>query len=465
MKQPLTYVGLGALLARNSARVEFATIALVVIIGSILNPHDAIAFGEEPIPTMSAPANEEKPMPVSAVGATVPEEPNLTGNWWGARDTFSSHGITLDVSLTQFYQGVVGGGNERDFEYGGKLDYYVALDGSKAGLWPGFSITTHVETRYGEDVNTIDGMLAFGNFNMAFPKVGQTGTGVTALKLTQLLFERLLLIAGKINTLDDFRLNFTGRNGLERFMDSAVVANIINARTIPYSTYGAGFAAFVENGPEFTFLVRDPDDHATRADLDQLFAHGAVLTGSLRMPVALMGLAGTQVIGGNWSSRHYSSLDASSWINVPGQGLVAPEESASWAIYYNFDQYLWVSRSNANTWLGIFGMFGISDGNPNPIRWNATFGIGGGGLIPGRERDRFGLGYFYIRVSDELKDLLSEPPAPPGLAQHDEQGVELYYNAALASWCYLAVDLQIAQPSTKRFDTTLLFGTRLKIDF
>jgi hypothetical protein len=30
------------------------------------------------------------------------------------------------------------------------------------------------------------------------------------------------------------------------------------------------------------------------------------------------------VFGGNWSSRHYTSLDPSDWENVPGQGLPAP---------------------------------------------------------------------------------------------------------------------------------------------
>jgi len=38
-------------------------------------------------------------------------------------------------------------------------------------------------------------------------------------------------------------------------MNSAAVANVINGRTIPYSTYGAGFAVFADRGPEFTFLT------------------------------------------------------------------------------------------------------------------------------------------------------------------------------------------------------------------
>ncbi|HEY6922154.1 MAG TPA: carbohydrate porin, partial [Steroidobacteraceae bacterium] len=288
-------------------------------------------------------------------GESIRGRSALTGNWWGARDTLATHGVGLNANLSQSYQGVADGGTQRSFEYGGKLDYYLKLDGGKLGLWQGFSITTHAETRYGNDVNTIDGMFSFGNFNLAFPKVGQDVTGLTALKLTQVLFDHLMLVAGKINTLDDFRLNFTGKNGLERFMNSAMVANIINARTIPYSTYGAGFAVFAYNGPEFTFLVRDPNDHAASSDLDKLFADGVVLTSSIRVPVSPFGLSGTQVLGGNWSSRHYTSLDPSSWVDIPGQGLVAAEETGSWAVYYNFDQYLWVSSANTNTWLGMFG--------------------------------------------------------------------------------------------------------------
>src|SRR5437016_2964490 len=331
---------------------DSSAVVLMLIIGATLNPAGLRTYGEESTSTASAPANERTPAPASAIDATIFERPNLTGDWLGARDTLSSHGLTLEISLTQFYQGVVDGGNERDFEYGGKVDYYVNLDGGKAGLWPGFSITTHIETRYGNDVNEIDGMFSLANFNMAFPKGEHAVTGVTALKLTQRLFDHLLLIAGKINTLDDFRLNYTGGNGLDRFMNSAVVDNA--------------------------------------------------------------------------------------------------------------DQTLWINSANTNQWLGVFEMSGLSDGNPNSVGWNVTVGLGAGGLVPSREHDTMGVAYFHIGVSDEVKDLLA---SQPGLAQRDEQGVELYYNAALSPWCHLTADLQVAQPSTKAFDTAVLAGSRLKIDF
>src|SRR5256886_5603847 len=220
-------------------------------------------------------------------------------------------------------------------------------------------------------------------------------------------------------------------------MNSAVVANVINGRTIPYSTYGAGFAMFADQGPELGFLVRDPDHPPTPTDLDKLFAHGALLTGSLRLPVASFGLPGTQVFGGNWSSRHYTSLDSSDWEYGPGQGLPAPEESCSWAIWYNADQTLWVNSANTNQWLGVFEMSGLSDGNPNSVRWNVTVGLGAGRLVPSRGHDTIGVADFHIGVAAEVKAFLASPPRLP---QRDEQGVELYYNAALSPWSHLTAD-------------------------
>ena len=95
----------------------------------------------------------------------------------------------------------------------------------------------------------------------------------------------------------------------------------------------------------------------------------------------------------------------------------------------------------------------------------AALGIGGTSLIPGREHDTVGVGYFHIGLASAFKELLGGPLAPPGLAQRDEQGVELFDNAALTPWCHLTGDLQIAEPSTKNLHTTVLAGMRLKIDF
>ena len=71
----------------------------------------------------------------------------------------------------------------------------------------------------------------------------------------------------------------------------------------------------------------------------------------------------------------------------------------------------------------------------------------------------------HVGPSDAFKDLLGGTIVGPKLAQRDEQGVELYYNAALTPWCHLTGDLQIGQPSIQSLQMTVVAGTRLKIDF
>src|SRR5207249_2228121 len=78
-------------------------------------------------------------------------------------------------------------------------------------------------------------------------------------------------------------------------------------------------------------------------------------------------------------------------------GLLVPvaplnTESDTWAIFYNFDQYLWQPAGDPERGVGVFFTFGATDGDANPIRYSYTLGIGGNGVVPGRSHDSFGLG-------------------------------------------------------------------------
>ena len=128
--------------AESSAwQIRCATVTLIITAGLTLSSASVCAYGEQP------------PSPAASADGTSFESTKLTGNWWGARDTLDAHGVEINFSLTQFYQGVTNGGIDSGFEYGGKLDTYLLIDGGKVGLWRGLSITTHLETRYGEDTN------------------------------------------------------------------------------------------------------------------------------------------------------------------------------------------------------------------------------------------------------------------------------------------------------------------------
>ena len=63
--------------------------------------------------------------------------PGLTNGLFGLAPTLAEHGILVDASYTNFYQGVASGGAEQIFRYGGKTDLFIMADTGKVGLWEG----------------------------------------------------------------------------------------------------------------------------------------------------------------------------------------------------------------------------------------------------------------------------------------------------------------------------------------
>lgn len=382
----------------------------------------------------------------------------LTGNWSGSRDWLAEHGLTIDMFATQFFQGVASGGREQRWDYGGKLDYLVNFEGGKAGLNEGFFINMHAETRFGESINNDDGLLAPANIAMNFPNADNHVTSITGLKVTQALSESFAVSAGKINTLDEYALRYSGGPGLGGFMNTSLVFNPIASRTVPYSAAGVAFAALKDGRPWLTFAVFDPEERVTKG-LEDLYARGVTLVPEITLRPEVFGLQGIYNIGGTYSNADYRSIDPSAWLTIPVTG-VFPEETGSWSVYTNFFQPLWGDCCDTSRVWGVIGQFGLSDGNPNPIEYTAICGLGGRSMLRGRPLDRFGIGYFYLGLSDEFKTL-SRPIRP----QRDEHGVEVFYNYAFTPNCWLTGDLQVAQPSTVAFDTAIIPGFRLQVLF
>ena len=108
--------------------------------------------------------------------------------------------------------------------------------------------------------------------------------------------------------------------------------------------------------------------------------------------------------------------------------------------------------------MGIQEVLGLSDEEMNPTEAFYSLGLGGKGMICGRENDTFGIGYYYLNITDKLPKL-DQPRLD------DEQGVEIYYNIAVTPWLHITPDIQIVNPASDRVDTTVVAGVRMKIDF
>ena len=388
----------------------------------------------------------------------------MTGDWFGTRTCLAEQGLAFDVYGTQFYQGVASGGRARDWEYGGKVDYLLGMDGGKLGLWQGFFVNVHGETRFGNSVNQIDGLLAPANIAMSFPKEGEDITALTGIKFTQALSENFAVFGGKLNTLDEYALQFDRTLGLARpgiggFMNTSLVFNPILARTVPYSAIAVGGAILREGEPVFAFTLFDPRERAT-IGFEDPYAEGVVFAPELILRTNFFNRRGTFDLGGSYSTASYRSVDPSAYLNVPGEGLPDAEEQGSWSLYANGYQAIWVDPCDESRDWGVFTQLGLSDGNPNPIRYVVAAGLAGKSMFLGREIDTFGAGFFYLGLSDQFKSLTA-----PVIPQRDEYGVELFYNFAITPWSRFTVDLEVARPSTRAFDTVIIPGIRLELIF
>jgi porin len=423
----------------------------------------------------SSASTDSQPAPF---GGAWDSRPKLTGDWGGLREQLRDHGITFDISATTYYQGISSGGLENQGissggldkgpEFGGRNDYWLNVDGQKAGLWPGFFITLHGETVYGDSVNLSTGAIVPVNIGRAHPDFFEDETALTAVRFTQALSENFIVYAGKINTIDNVQQPFMPGRGLDAgFMNAAFVWNPILGRTLNYATLGAGAAILSKGYPVATLTVYDTKDDSTKTGFHNAFSNGAIIYPTLSLPTKFFGMPGHQSLWGAYSSGEYAIVTPQSLTLLPQvlQGQLSPPALTtlvedSWWITYLFDQALWVDPTDKTRSWGVFGNFGISDGKPNPIKWSAIAGIAGSSPIPNRKLDTFGIAYYYLGYSDDFKDV-----AKVITPVRDEHGVEIFYNAAVTPWCHLTTDLQVITPTLERAETSLVLGLRMKIDF
>jgi porin len=207
----------------------------------------------------------------------------------------------------------------------------------------------------------------------------------------------------------------------------------------------------------------DPNNTPTTTGFDTFFDRGVSLVVMANLPTKFMDRPGHQGIGGSYSNSSYTALDDLPYFlaeRLRGEVPPLPVETGSWSLAYSFDQAVFVDPCDPKRSWGVFGNLGISDGNPNPIRWFANVGVGGASPLASRKLDTFGIGYYYLGVSDSLKNF-----APRLVPLGDEQGVEVFYNVGVTPWFHITPDLQVVLPTRERVDTSLVLGLRAKVDF
>jgi len=410
-------------------------------------------------PTAAAKQEAAHP-PAPNYSGDIWERSTLTGDWGGSRNELAKKGITLDMYLTQIYQGVVDEGLDKGWQYGGRENVTLHLDLGRMGLLPGGSVTLEGEGNYGEFVGTRQtGTVLPANSNLLFPNTDGPQLNLSQVMYMQFVSHNLGFFIGKIDATSGDANAFAHGKGDRQFLNTAFAFNPIISVAAPAYALGTGVVILPTGNPhEFiiTASVMDMEGQSSTSGFDTVFEGGTSFTSEARYTTHFFNLTGHQLVGGMYSDRLYTSVDQN-LRNFIIPGLPIQKASGAWAAYYNFDQYLYQPDPKEDRGLGIFGRFGISDGEANPVHYFGSLGVSGKGLIPGRKHDQFGVGYFRLWASDS--------PALDTLGFRDSQGFEAYYEIAITPSILLTPDIQVIQPSQKHIDTETVLGVRLTVKF
>lgn len=454
--------------------------------------------------SIAAAQGQEAPRPLAEEAMTVetteaappgPPSPNysgdiwtrstLTGDWGGVRNDLAAKGITLDVDVTQIIQGNAHGGRHTNnaFRYSGSHDMELTLDTGKMGLWPGGSFVIYAESVWGGGIQSKVGSLSPVNLDAALPGSAEPGFGLSEgcrfllseWYYQQVLFEgKIVLIAGKLWGARAFDRNAFANDHETQFMNASLRNVPMIPAFLPYTTLGA--AVVVNPAPWLSIMtaIADTDGRAKTTGFETAFG-GDVNTTVIHewaFTINPFDLPGHQRIGFVWTCKDASKVRPNEPFGSTGTlavKLLGPDlankvvntlatfdgAGDNTLIYYNFDQYLYTEQDDPTQGIGVFGRFGWARQEVNPVAHFYSAGVGGKGVIPTRDKDTFGIGYYYLDLSNRLPDQF-----------HSEQGVECYYNIEITPWLHVSPDLQIiANPGGTDFnDVALVYGFRMTMD-
>jgi porin len=422
----------------------------------------AVALGLAVAAAFNRPAQAQDAPASGATEADLWSRPQLTDNWGGGRDWFAAHGVTIDANGVYTLQSVVDGGANSGDQTGNLFsgDLSFKLDTSKADWWPGGFLSARIEGRAGDSVLRRAGATSPVNNDALFPlvpgKLGDDTWALTELVAMQFLSERFGLLAGLINTTAGDANPVAGSLiSNDHFLNTGFLYSPVESAVIPTVTPGGGLIFLPTKDILGTLTVVGSTETAGENPFDDY--DGTTFSSEWTFKYQLAQLPGGMTIGGLYSinqSRAPLTENPRILISDVVAGNSIKTDKDSWAVYWNGFQYL---QGDEKRGWGVFGRFGFSDGDPNSIAWSMASGIGGVGLLPSREKDRWGVGVYHLQYTD--KGVID------AVGIDDETGGEIFYNIELTPWMHVTLDAQVADSAIPGVDTAFVLGTRVAVRF
>jgi porin len=404
----------------------------------------------------------------------VLNQSSLTDTSNGPKEQLRSIGIMPDVWITQFNQGQTEEGDSRTWRYGGKFDAFLKVDAEKLGLWPGFHVNAQYEHYLGQNINRKD--FALIPVNTALAYVERDGYhSALSLSLTQDFGAALSVSVGKFNMMTlASRTPLIGGGGIDTFMNRAfalpstgvaytALRGNAGDRVVLSAPYLVGGILTIKTKPiGFALMIADPRSAIDPRVIEHPFEKGIAVGGAATLETEIASLRGFHTLRAAYSNARGVDLDDITDLTRPmALGTSLRTKKGFWFTSYAFQQYLMQSEENPGVGWGLFTLATLSDGNPSPVRWSVLAGLGGNNLVPGRENDRWGFGYFHFGLTEPLLSGL----AALEVIRRSESGLEAFYNLAITPWLRLSGDLQVITPWNPGESQAAYLALRLQTKF
>ena len=380
------------------------------------------------------------------------DQPPLSGNWFGFRDTLAEWGITSNIRYATDLQASVLGGRRTGKAYAGQLGVDVSVDMQKlAGLQ---GLTFDVSGDWSSGTNLSDDI---GNF---FP-VAQFFEGRNVrlynMFLQQSLFDgRLDLKVGRFSTGADFLTAPADVSLVNEALNPivlAIQANVPGVTAEPNATWGARVVTRPTESLSVSMgaFYSDPT-------LDQLEANGTEFGiddragGFFIGEVAYLvnhakgakGLPGRYRVGAYYDSNRYTFL------RDP-----AREQRGNYGFFLAGEQMVY-REAESDQGLSVFCAFIHAPlERINTLPYFASAGVSYRGLLPGRDADSAAFALYYGGFSRDLPD------------QTYELVLEWTYAIAFSRRVALQPNIQyVMNPGGRaKVDNALVVGVQLWIEF
>ena len=397
----------------------------------------------------------------------------MTGNWGGKRQELADKGIFINLDITQVVQGFTGGlgGKTR---YTGSADLWLNFDTGRLGWWSGGLITLHTEGLWGNggnpiSVNSFTGSIAPVNFDATMPEFDENSIALSEFYLTQALSKEIILMVGQIDGSSLIDKNVFANSERSQFLNGALKNNLMLGMYAPYTAFT--FASVFNFTDDISLAIAALSAGGDATEPFKDFFDDVTIATELDVAIKPAELPGNVRVAFFWTSQEKINTDNNPRMVI--HGLVnnddLPRSDSNWMINFNFDQYLYLANPDFSSdtlhssnfrsepeGIGIFGRVGYGGSAGNVVNVFGSFGVAGRGLIPTRENDRYGIGWYYMGFPDNFKTVARV---------QSENGIEAFYNFAITPWAQLTADVQWISPAQKAAEDAWVFGGRLQLYF